>query len=186
RGYLEDAIVIFTSDHGECLGEHGLIQKWSMYDIVTRVPTVIWSTAGRFEGGRTVDGLCQLFDLGPTILDYAGITPPNTFEAKTLRPALEGKDWTPRTHVFCEQIGDVAMAGGTEFMTGVRSDRWKLVHFKGSTDGQLFDLENDPKEVRNLWSDSDYQDRKRELLDVMRDWLIESNFKTRDVMAAAR
>jgi arylsulfatase len=44
RGYLDDAIVIFTSDHGECLGEHGLIQKWSMYDIVTRVPTIIWST----------------------------------------------------------------------------------------------------------------------------------------------
>ncbi|WJH38188.1 DUF4976 domain-containing protein (plasmid) [Aliirhizobium terrae] len=71
-------------------------------------------------------------------------------------------------------------------MTGVRSDRWKLVHFKGSEDGQLFDLESDPKEVCNLWSDPAYADRKRELLDVMRDWLISSNFKTRDVMAAAR
>jgi len=186
RGYLEDAIVIFTSDHGECLGEHGLIQKWSMYDIVTRVPTIIWSTAGRFEGGRAIEGLCQLFDLGPTILDYAGITSPATFEAKSLKSALEGKDWVPRSHVFCEQIGDVAMAGGVEFITGVRSDRWKLVHFKGSEDGQLFDLESDPKEVCNLWSDPAYADRKRELLDVMRDWLIESNFKTRDVMAAAR
>jgi arylsulfatase A-like enzyme len=186
RGYLEDAIVIFTSDHGECLGEHGLVQKWSMYDIVTRVPTVIWSTAGRFEGGRSIDGLCQLFDLGPTILEYAGITPPKSFEAQSLRPALEGTDWTPRAHVFCEQIGDVAMAGGVEFMTGVRSDSWKLVHFKGSTDGQLFDLENDPKEVKNLWSDPAHADKKQELLDVMRDWLIESNFKTRDVMAGAR
>jgi arylsulfatase len=88
--------------------------------------------------------------------------------------------------VFCEQMGDVAMAGSVEFMTGVRSDRWKLVHFKGSADGQLFDLENDPKEVKNLWSDPDYAGQKRELLDVMRDWLIESNFKTRDVMAGAR
>ncbi|MEN3150557.1 sulfatase-like hydrolase/transferase [Neorhizobium sp. IRAMC:178] len=186
RGYLEDAIVIFTSDHGECLGEHGLVQKWSMYDVVTRVPTVIWSTAGRFEGGRSIDGLCQLFDLGPTILEYAGITPPKSFEAQSLKPALEGKDWTPRAHVFCEQIGDVAMAGGVEFMTGVRSDSWKLVHFKGSTDGQLFDLEHDPMEVKNLWSDPAHDDKKRELLDVLRDWLIESNFKTRDVMAGAR
>lgn len=186
RGYLEDAIVIFTSDHGECLGEHGLVQKWSMYDVVTRVPTVIWSTAGRFEGGRSIDGLCQLFDLGPTILEYAGITPPKSFEAQSLKPALEGKDWTPRAHVFCEQIGDVAMAGGVEFMTGVRSDSWKLVHFKGSTDGQLFDLERDPMEVKNLWSDPAHDDKKRELLDVLRDWLIESNFKTRDVMAGAR
>jgi arylsulfatase len=186
RGYLEDAIVIFTSDHGECLGEHGLIQKWSMYDIVTRVPTIIWSTANRFKGGRTVDGLCQLFDLGPTILEYAGITPPISFEAQSLKPALEGEDWKPRSHVFCEQIGDVAMAGGVEFMTGVRSDRWKLVHFKGSSDGQLFDLENDPKEVKNLWDDPGCVEQKRELLDVMRDWLIESNFKTRDITVGTR
>jgi len=186
RGYLDDAIVIFTSDHGECLGEHGLIQKWSMYDIVTRVPTIIWSSAERFEGCRSIDGLCQLFDLGPTILEYAGVTPPSTFEAKSLKKALEGDDWTPRTHVFCEQIGDVAMAGGVEFMTGVRNERWKLVHFKGSADGQLFDLHADPKETNNLWSDPAHQDQKRELLDAMRDWLIESNFKTRDLTAASR
>ena len=185
RGYLEDAIVIFTSDHGECLGNHGLIQKWSMYDVVTRVPTIIWSTAGRFEGGRKVDGMCQLFDLGPTILEYAGITPPSTFEAKSLKPALEGQDWTPRRHVFCEQAGDVTLTG-TEFITGVRSDKWKIVHFKGSEEGQLFDLENDPQEVNNLWSDPAYLDKRRELLDVLRDWLIESNFRTRDVMVAAR
>ena len=43
RGYLEDAVVIFTSDHGDSLGDHGLIQKWSMYDCVTRVPLLIWS-----------------------------------------------------------------------------------------------------------------------------------------------
>ncbi len=186
RGYLEDAIVIFTSDHGECLGDHGLIQKWSMYDVVTRVPTIIWSTANRFEGGRELNGLCQLFDLGPTILEYAGITPPKSFEARSLKSALETGEWTPRTHVFCEQIGDVAMSGGVEFMTGVRSDGWKLVHFKGSSDGQLFDLKNDPGEVRNLWNDPAYEERKRELLDVMRDWLIESNYRTRDVMVGAR
>lgn len=185
RGYLEDAIVIFTSDHGECLGDHGLIQKWSMYDIVTRVPTIIWSTGGRFEGGRKLEGLCQLFDLGPTILEYAGITPPKDFEARSLKAALETGQWTPREYVFCEQIGDVAMSG-TEFITGVRSDRWKLVHFKGSTDGQFFDLQNDPEEVRNLWSDPEFESEKRALLDVMRDWLIESNFRTRDVMAGQR
>ncbi len=186
RGYLEDAIVIFTSDHGECLGDHGLIQKWSMYDVVTRVPTIIWSTANRFEGGRELNGLCQLFDLGPTILEYAGITPPKSFEARSLKSALETGEWTPRTHVFCEQIGDVAMSGGVEFMTGVRSDGWKLVHFKGSSDGQLFDLKSDPGEVHNLWSDPAYEAQKRELLDVMRDWLIESNYRTRDVTAGVR
>jgi arylsulfatase len=185
RGYLDDAIVIFTSDHGECLGDHGLIQKWSMYDVVTRVPTIIWSTAGRFEGGREVSGLCQLFDLGPTILEYAGITPPKSFEARSLKPALEGQDWKPRAHVFCEQAGDVTLTGA-DFITGVRSDEWKLVHFRGSQEGQLFDLKNDPKEVNNLWDSAEHQDKRRELLDVFREWLIESNLHTRDVMAGAR
>ncbi|TPG58629.1 DUF4976 domain-containing protein [Roseomonas nepalensis] len=185
RGYLEDAVVIFTSDHGECLGDHGLIQKWSMYDVVTRVPTILWSTAGRFPGGRRVEGQCQLFDLGPTILELAGLTPPADFEARSLLPALEGKEWTPRTHVFCEQAGDVAL-GGVEFITGVRSDGWKLVHFKGSAEGQLFDLARDPGEVDNLWNDPAHLDKRRELLDVIREWLIDSNLRTRDLHARSR
>lgn len=186
RGYLEDAVVIFTSDHGECLGEHGLIQKWSMYDAVTRVPTIVWSSANRFEAGRTVDGQCQWFDLGPTILELAGLAVPADFEARSLLPALEGSgSWEPRPYVFCEQAGDVAM-GGVEFITGVRSERWKLVHFKGSAEGQLFDLADDPGEVRNRWNDPACEEVRRELLDAMREWLIESNLRTRDREAATR
>ncbi|MEX6506754.1 sulfatase [Jiella sp. M17.18] len=185
RGYLDNAVVIFTSDHGECMGEHGLIQKWSMYDIVTRVPTIVWSSPGLFAGGRTVDGQCQWFDLGPTILELAGVELPADFEAKSLLPALEGGEWTPRPYVFCEQAGDVAL-GGVEFITGVRSERWKLVHFKGSPEGQLFDLEADPKEVANLWDDPAHQDIKRKLLDVIREWLIDSHYKTRERTAAVR
>lgn len=185
RGYLDDAVVIFTSDHGECLGDHGLSQKWSMYDVVTRVPTIAWSTANRFPGGRRVDGLCQWFDLGPTILELAGIVPPATFEVRSLLPALEGKPWASRTNVFCEQGGDVALSG-TEFITGVRDERWKLVHFKGSEDGQLFDLRADPDEVDNLWHDPAHLDTRRRLLDAIRDWLIESAVRTRDRQAATR
>lgn len=185
RGYLQNAVVIFTSDHGECLGDHGLIQKWSVYDVVTRVPTVIWSPKGRFGGGRTVDGLCQLFDLGPTILELAGLAPPEDFEARSLLPALEGEPWTPREHVFCEQAGDVSLTGA-EYFLGVRSRAWKLLYLKGSEEGQLFDLVNDPGEIRNLWDDPAHADRKRHLLDVIRDWMIESSYRTKDRLAHAR
>ena len=85
KGYLENAVVIFTSDHGDCLGDHGLNQKWSMYDIVTRVPAIVWSP-GRFGAGRTVDALCQWFDLGPTILELAGVQPDPSMEARSLLP----------------------------------------------------------------------------------------------------
>src|SRR5690606_11371266 len=81
RGYLENAVVIFTSDHGDCLGDHGHIQKWTMYDIVTRVPLIVWSP-GRFEPARRIEALCQLMDIGPTILELAGITPPADMQAQ--------------------------------------------------------------------------------------------------------
>ena len=58
KGYLDNAVVIFTSDHGDALGDHGHSQKWTMYDVITRVPLVVWAP-GRFDGGLTVDGLCS-------------------------------------------------------------------------------------------------------------------------------
>ncbi len=150
-GYLEKAVVIFTSDHGDAMEDHGHSQKWTMYDVITRMPMIAWSPNGRVRSGETVDGLCQLMDLGPTILELAGREVPADFEARTLLPALQGRPWTPRSHVFCEQAGDVNLTG-CEFITSVRSDRWKLVHFKGSMEGQLFDMVADPGEVTDLWS----------------------------------
>ncbi len=184
QGYLENAVVFFASDHGDCMGDHGMIQKWSMYDCVTRTPLIAWSP-GRFEAGQKVDGLCQLFDLGPTILELAGCEVPEGFEARSLLPALEGKEWQERTHVFCEQAGDHNLTG-SEFITMVRDRRHKLVHFKGAPFGQLFDLEADPEEVTNLWDDPGHAEIRAELLATLRDWLIESNYRTRDWMAEAR
>ena len=67
----------------------------------------------------------------------------------------------------------------TEFMTMVRSRAWKLVHFLDEPFGQLFDLVNDRGEVHNLWDDPVHQEKKRELLDVMREWLVRSHCHTR-------
>ena len=65
-------------------------------------------------------------------------------------------------------------------MTMVRSRDWKLVHFLGEDYGQLFDMNADPDEVNNLWDDPGQQDRKRDMLDVLRDWLIHSHHHTTD------
>jgi len=62
----------------------------------------------------------------------------------------------------------------------VRSKDWKLVHFLGEDFGQLFDLMDDPGEIRNLWGEPEQQEKKRELLDAMRIWLLESNLKTKN------
>ena len=184
KGYLENAVVIFTSDHGDCLTDHGHSQKWTMYDTITRMPTIVWSP-GRFEGSRRIDGLCQQMDLGPTILELAGVEPPPTIEARTLLPALKGEPWQPRQYVFAEHGRD-GILQETEFMTMIRSRRWKLVHFVDSPDGQLFDLENDPNEVHNLWDDPRHQEKKRELLEAMLCWRIESDVRTKEWGAAWR
>ncbi len=123
--------------------------------------------------------LMQLFDLGPTILEWAGVTPDSSFEAVSLNPALEGDDFEGRTHVFCEQGGDVNLTGAN-FLTMVRSETHKLVHFRGMDCGQLFDLVADPKEVRNLWDDPGSAAIKAGLLTVLMEWHIDSAVQTRD------
>jgi len=178
RGYLDNAVVIFTSDHGDCLTDHGHSQKWTMYDQITRVPLMAWSPQ-RFPAGRRIDALCQQMDLGPTILELAGIPIPPTLEAVSMLPALEGADWNGRNFVFAEQAKDGILTG-CEFMTMVRNKAWKLVHFLDEPYGQLFDLLHDPREIHNRWADPAAQSIKQELLAVLREWRIRSGLKTAD------
>lgn len=178
KGYLENAVVIFTSDHGDCLGDHGHSQKWTMYEQIVRVPTIVWSP-GRFPGGRMIEELWQVMDLGPAILELAGVPVPDSFEAQSLLPALGGEGIPGRECVFAEHSRD-GILQETEFMTMVRSKEWKLVHFLDEPFGQLFDLAHDPQEVRNLWDDPAYGSVKAGLLDTMREWLVRSNLQTKD------
>ena len=183
NGY-DDTVVIFTSDHGDALGDHGHIQKWTMYDIITRVPTIVWAP-DRFDGGRTVDELIQWFDLGPTILDLAETAHPPGMEAQTILSALEGNQWSGREYVYAEHSRD-GILQETAYMTMIRSDRWKLVHFVDHDDGQLFDLETDPNEMDNRWDDPDVKAVKDQLLDQLLAWRIESGWQTTNWAAEFR
>ena len=184
RGYLDNCVVIFMSDHGDNLGEHGLSQKWSMYDMVTRVPAIVWAP-GRYAGGRRFHQLCQLFDFGPTILELAGLKPSADVEAQSLLPVLEGEEWAGRDAVFCEQVGDVAMAN-TKLITMIRTERDKAVLFLGSAEGQYFDLATDPREENNLWHDPKVQARLGELKDRLLQWRLDSTVHTMDRAIAIR
>ena len=176
KGYLENAVVFFTSDHGDCLTDHGHSQKWTMYDLILRVPLIAWAP-GRYPAGVEIDGLCQHMDVGPAMLELAGLKPAGSLEAVSLTGALEGGDWTPRPHVYAEH-GKDAILQGTEFVTMVRDARWKLVHFLDEPWGQLFDLETDPIEVVNRWDDPAAADAKGALLDELREWRIRSGWHT--------
>ena len=85
KGYLENSVVVFTSDHGDCLGDHGHIQKWTMYDAVTRTPTLI-SAPGRIDEDSHCDALLQHMDWAPLLFSLAGLKVP---KGKSAINALE-------------------------------------------------------------------------------------------------
>ncbi|SDS62636.1 sulfatase family protein [Microlunatus soli] len=153
RGVLDNTVIIFTSDHGDCLGDHGHSQKWTMYDPSVRVPAIVWGP-GRVVAGQRIDALTAMMDLGPTVLELAGLDVPDWMEAQSLLPALRGEEWQGREYAFSEHARDMILTG-TELMTMVRDDRWKYVEFVDSDEGQLFDLDNDEFEERNLWDSDD-------------------------------
>ncbi len=176
RGVLEDTVIVFTSDHGDCLNDHGHSQKWTMYEQSVRVPAIVWG-AGRVVAGRKVDDLVSLFDFGPTVLELAGLTAPSWMEARSLLPYLRDAAIEPRLHVFAEHAGD-RILHGTEFMTMIRDHHWKLVHFVDCDEGQLFDMLADPQEIRNLWDNPAHEAKRRELINEILKWRIRSDLKT--------
>ncbi len=184
KGYADNCVVIFMSDHGDNLGDHGLSQKWSMYDMVTRVPAIVWAP-GRMKGGREVSELCQLFDFAPTILQFAGLTPSTDMEAISLMPAIAGEPWKGRKVVFSEQAADVAMRD-VRLITMVRNTRWKAVFYLGTDQGQLFDLQTDPGEENNLWQDPCFSAERNALEHELLEWRLNSSVDTMDLMENAR
>ena len=178
QGYLDDAVIVFTSDHGDCLGDHGLSQKWSGYDQVVRVPAIVWKP-GTIKAGQEVNGLCQQFDISQTLLEMAEIQIPASFESESVTESLLGKSQLGREYVFAEQGGDGNLTEA-QMVTMIRSAKWKMIYYAGEKFGQLFDLEEDPLEAKNLWDDSSYDSEKRSLHEALLDWYIQSQYRTRD------
>lgn len=170
RGYLDNALVIFTSDHADALGEHGHIQKWTMYDSVVRVPLLVWSKNLPIRPGVR-DELVQLFDVAPTVLEAAGVPIPADFEARTLWGALSDRpDHQPRDAVYAELAKDHIQTG-SEFILMRRDRRWKFVMYLDDPAGELYDLEADPAEKRNLWNDAAHRAIRDELSAASFRWL---------------
>ena len=177
--YMDNTIVIFTSDHGDCLTDHGQSQKWTMYDQITRVPMIVWAP-GQIQGGKTVEALVQQMDIGATIMDWAGLDVPEDWAAESLLGAtVDPESFQGRDFVFCEQSGDGVLTG-CEYMTMVRDETHKLVHFLDEPDGQLFDLVADPDELKNLWSDENSLEHKERLLAELREWRIRSGLHSKN------
>ncbi len=176
RGVLDNTIIIFTTDHGDCLNDHGHSQKWNMYEQSVHIPAIVWAP-GRIKAGQRFDQLVSLMDFGPTVLEFAGVDVPRWMEARSMKALLEGGDYMPRERLFAEHSDDLILTD-TQFMTMVRESSWKLVHFIDSEEGQLFDLASDPDELNNLWADADYADKRHRLINEILLWRIRSTRET--------
>lgn len=177
RGVLDNTVIVFTSDHGDALNDHGHSQKWTMYEPSVHVPLLLWAP-GRLPAGKQLDELVSLMDVGPTIMQLAGLTPPVWMEAQSLLPAARGDvDHTPREYVFSEHARDFILTD-TELMTMVRDGRYKLVEFSDHDKGQLFDLEMDPHEEHDLFDDPDFAGERSRLHEAIHRWWAQSAMHT--------
>jgi arylsulfatase A-like enzyme len=157
-------VVIFTSDHGETLGDHGLIQKGCrFYEGLVRVP-LIFSWPGHFAQGLVRDDLVELTDKAPTILELAGLQVPERMTGRSLLPILRGESMAEhREFVRCEYY-DALDEPDNSFATMYRDKRYKLVVYHGHDLGELYDLEEDPNEFENMWDEPEAQPLKLRLM----------------------
>jgi len=176
-GQQENTVVIFMSDHGEMLGDHGLLKKGCrFYEGLVRVPLIV-SYPREFETRLVSDALVELTDVAPTLTEVCGVDRSTTAErfggmqGRSLVPLLRDRPDANAEHrsaVRCEYYHalDPTSRPDTEvtFATMLRTDRYKLVVYHGHETGELFDLEADPHEFDNRWDDPDYRDVRDDLL----------------------
>jgi len=168
-GQRDNTIVIFTSDHGETLGDHGLMFKGCrFYEGLVRVP-LIFSWPGQFQQNVQAGGLVELLDMSATILDVCGVDIPDYFQGRSLLPVLRGEQ--PGDHVrdfvrceYFEALDPFFTDGVGSHATMYRNDRFKLSLYHDQKLGELYDLQNDPWEFDDLWDHPDYQDVRNELV----------------------
>jgi arylsulfatase A-like enzyme len=164
-GQRETTLVIFMSDHGESLCDHGLLLKGCrFYEGLVRVPLLI-SWPGQIQPGVVSEALVELIDLVPTIYDILGIDIPYYIQGKSLLPVLTGQSSAEshRVYVRSECYGALDFPDQTH-ATMYRDRQWKLVSYHQKNILELYDLENDPWEHHDLSEDSDYQVIKWDLM----------------------
>ena len=168
-GQRDNTVIIFTSDHGEALGDHGLMYKGCrFYEGLVRVP-LIFSWPTRFAQNTQNDALVELLDLSATLLDLAGVEAPEYLQGISLTSLLKGvsDDQNHRSFVRSEYFDalDPHFTRGTgTFATMHRTRQHKLCVYHGKSVGELFDLEADPWEHNNLWDNAAHSTIKNQLL----------------------
>jgi arylsulfatase A-like enzyme len=157
-GQYENTLIVFSSDHGLAIGSHGLFGKQNLYDHSMHPPLIMAGPG--IPKGKQSAALCYLLDIFPTLGSLAGVPAPEGSEGKSLAPVLAGKQAAVRDSIFTAY---------RHVQRAVRDDRWKLLVYPQVNKVQLFDLQNDPAERKDLSGDKAHAAKVKRLLALLKD-----------------
>lgn len=156
-GLAENTVVVYSSDQGFFLGEHGWYDKRFMYEPSLKVPLLVrWP--GVIEAGSSQDALVQNLDFAPTFLEMAGAELPQDLQGTSMLPLLQSQrpdDW--RQAVYYAYSGEATHNVAAH--DGIRTADWKLIHYPETDEWELLDLVRDPEEIHNLYHDPAHAER---------------------------
>jgi len=156
-GLRDNTIVVFTSDHGYHMYEHGLWQKTSLFENSARVP-LIFRAPGHAGNGSKTESLAEMLDIYPTLADLCGLPAPEYLEGTSLRPVLDDPSRSVKDAAFTQVLR------GKFYGYSIRTDRWRYTQWDNGKKGeQLFDMQNDPRELHDLSADPRCAQVKSEL-----------------------
>src|SRR5690606_17378406 len=159
NGLADNTIVVYTSDQGFYLGEHGWFDKRFMYEESFRTP-LLMRYPGQIKPGTVIDKLVQNLDFAPTFLDYAGVEVPDDMQGVSFKDLVNGSsdEWREAVYYTYYEYPSVHMV---KRHYGISTDRYKLMHFYYDIDEwEMYDLEKDPGEMNNVYDDPAYTEVK--------------------------
>lgn len=179
-GLEKNTLVIYTSDQGFSLGEHGFYNKQWMYEEPLHAPFLV-KFPGTIKAGQVHNSMTSHVDIAPTLLDFAGAAIPEDMQGFSLKPILLGKK---------EKVREASYYHFYEHgkrlpeMIGIRTERYKLIFYptmKGEARWELFDLKNDSQEMNNLHYNPEYRDLAQDLKNQLRELTIKYDDKSGNV-----
>ena len=164
-GELDNTVIVYTSDQGFFLGEHGWFDKRFMYEECLRMPFVI-RYPKMIKAGSTSKAICMNVDFGPTFLDLAGIEVPSEMQGRSFRKVLEKKGRIPagwRKAAYYHYY-EYPAEHSVKRHYGIRTSDCKLIHFYNDIDQwEMYDMKADPQEMRNVYDDPAYADKRAQM-----------------------
>lgn len=166
-GQLDNTLIVFAGDNGMFLGEHGMTDKRTMHEPSIRVPLIV-RYPKRVKPGTVIEQMALNIDVAPSVLDICSAPPLPNIHGMSFKPLLQGKTKNWRTSWYYEYNYERQFPY-TPNVRGVRTDRWKYVHYPHGDGGpdrhmaELYDLKNDPGETNNLINDPACAEKVREL-----------------------